>query len=114
MSAKSFEYHVQLKSGFYTHQNQLLSVIFTSASHYLFQFNIANKGRECICNTILFPKRDSQEGGNEVTLAVSVCVCVCENLNLPVNEYVAHVSQIPIVSRKISERDQNMRGRERW
>lgn len=56
MSAKSFEYHVQLKSRFYTHQNQLLSVIFTSASHYLFQFNIANKGRECICNTILFSK----------------------------------------------------------
>ena len=126
MSAKSFEYHVQLKSRFYTHQNQLLSVIFTSASHYLFQFNIANKGRECICNTILFPKRDSQEGGNEVTLAVEgpgclcvcvcvrACVCVCENLNLPVNEYVAHVSQIPIVSRKISERDRNMQGRVRW
>lgn len=55
-------------------------------------------------------------GGNEVTLAAEgpVCVCVCENLNLPVNEYVAHVSQISIVSRKISERDRNMRGRKRW
>lgn len=30
---------------------------------------------------------------------------VCENLNLPVNEYVACASQIPIVSRKISDRD---------
>lgn len=40
MAAKSFEYHVQLKSWFYTHQDQLLSVIFTSASCYFFQFNI--------------------------------------------------------------------------
>lgn len=38
------------------------------------------------------------------------CVRVCENLDLPVNEYVAHVSQIPIVSRKISDRDRKMRG----
>lgn len=30
------------------------------------------------------------------------CVCGSENLNLPVNEYVAHVCQIAIVSRKIS------------
>lgn len=44
----------------------------------------------------------------------SVCVHVCENLDLPVNEYVAHVSKIPIVSRKISDRDRNMRGRGRW
>lgn len=34
---------------------------------------------------------------------------VCENLDLPVNEYVARVSEIPIVSRKISDRDRNMR-----
>lgn len=35
----------------------------------------------------------------------TVRLCVCENLDLPVNEYVAYVSQIPIVSRKISDRD---------
>lgn len=42
---------------------------------------------------------------------VGESVCVCENVHLPVNEYMAHVRQIPIVSRKISDRDGNMRGR---
>lgn len=44
-------------------------------------------------------------------LTVGESVCVCENVDFPVNEYVAHVRQIPIVSRKMSDRDGNMRGR---
>lgn len=71
---------------------------------------------QCVCNTVLFRQGDSPEEGNEVMLAVEgplcVCVCVCasENLDLPVNEYVACVSQISIVSRKIGDRDRNMGG----
>lgn len=45
-AAKSFEYHVQLKSRFYTHQNQLLSVVFKSASHYLLAVVANERERE--------------------------------------------------------------------
>lgn len=44
-------------------------------------------------------------------LTVGESVCVCENVDFPVNEHIAHMGQIPIVSRKISGRDENMRGR---
>lgn len=96
-AAKSFEYHVQLKSRFYTHQNQLLSVVFKSASHYLLVV-VANErewesGGEYFCNSVLLPKMWQSRGGNEAMLVVAgacVRISVCENLDLPINEHVGH------------------------
>lgn len=45
-----------------------------------------------------------------VVAGARVRISVCENLDLPINEHVGHVRQIPVVSRKISNRDWNMRG----
>lgn len=83
-AAKSFEYHVQLKSRFYTHQNQLLSVVFKSASHYLLVV-VANEreresGGEYFCNSVLLPKMWQSRGGNEAMLVVAgacVRISVC-------------------------------------
>lgn len=62
----------------------LLSVIFTSTSHYFFQFNIANKGEGAFAtqfylhNMIVIRGQWGHVGSGRIWVCVCVWVCVCE------------------------------------
>lgn len=78
---------------------QLLPVTLATAPRHFLRFNKSNEGKERVASELYFQTAAVTRGQRGHVGTGTICVCVCEG-----------VSEIPIVSRKISDRDRNMRG----